>query len=154
MCCGLANGRCTVPPFPLGLNLSVVPRMRKIWVGSAWRQHLHAFVIAHNVLFLFEQTESINYQFISCLQHMYICTAYWERVKLLLEAPCMRTDRRSTGRSCQHAGVFYLLIVVVGGGNSKLLVAVVWPTSGCCAPYLGAWGTLCSHPREAEIAWE
>lgn len=53
---------------------------------------MHSLLLIICLLFLFEQTESIDYQFILCLQHVYICTAYWEGAKFLLEASRTRTE--------------------------------------------------------------
>lgn len=86
---------------------------------------MHSLLPVICLLFLFEQTGSINYQFISCLQHVFICVAYWERGKLLPEASDLRTGRRSSGRSWQRAGPVCLWMVVVAGGNSKPLVPAV-----------------------------
>lgn len=131
------------------LSLSVVPRIRKIWVGWAWIQKLYAFIIAHSLTVISVWTESINYQSVSCLQHVYICTAYWERGKLLSEASCIRTDRGSIGKCC---GQLYLWFVVMAGGNSKLQ----WFSPDSSQPPLGCCGH-CTHCalslRETEMAW-
>lgn len=86
---------------------------------------------------------------------MYIFALHTRREgKLLPEASHIRTDRKSIGKSCRHAGLFYLWIVVVAGGNSKLPVTAVQPrfisanlSLLCSFTWVPKVHTLCSQLR-------
>lgn len=61
--------------------------------------YVHLLLLIICLLFLFAKMESINYQFIACLQHLYICTVYWGEADTFPEASFIRTDRRSIKRA-------------------------------------------------------